>query len=200
MLPVSQKKIKPTGSAYDRILFTASDLFYQQGYRATGINEVIEKAGVAKATFYSHFSTKDDLCLAYLKNRNGKELAEIEDYISTKARPVDRFLAVIESLEPWIIGNGMKGCGFLNMVPEVPDAGSPLRKEGELHYARLRTRVKELAGELIKSKPKRYGHLHAQTLADDYMVVLTGAIALAEISHDIWPIKQGVEAVRRLIH
>ena len=197
---MSKKKVKPAGSAHDRILITASELFYKQGYRATGINEVIEKSGVAKATFYSHFPTKDDLCLAYLKDRNTRELAEIEEYVNTKDSPVERFLAVIDALEPWMIGGGMKGCGFLNMVPEVPDIQSPLRKEGELHYSSLRTRVKELADELIKSKPKRYGHLDAQTLADDYMVVFTGSIALAEISQDLWPIKQGVEAAKRLIH
>ena len=56
----NQKPVK------DRLLETASVLFYQNGYNNTGINEVIEKANVAKASLYSHFKSKDSICIAYL--------------------------------------------------------------------------------------------------------------------------------------
>ena len=191
--------VRPAGSAYERILATASDLFYQQGYRATGINELIEKSGVAKATFYKHFPTKDALCLVYLQERNQRELAEIRQYAEAMTTPAERFLAPMGSLEPWLLGNGMKGCAFLNMVPEVTDSEDPLRKEGAAHYTRLRVLIGELATELIASEPQRYGHLDAGSLTDDYMVILTGAIALSEITHDIGPVRHGVEAARRLI-
>ena len=58
---------RPAGPPEERILAVASELFYRQGYRATGINEVIARSGVAKATFYNHFPSKEDLCLAYLQ-------------------------------------------------------------------------------------------------------------------------------------
>ena len=198
-LCMSRESTTTTSPAYERILSTATDLFYRQGYRATGINEVIEKSRVAKATFYKHFPTKDELCLAFLERRNARELGEIDEFIDTRKSPLGRFLAVIESLEPWMVESGFKGCAFLNMVPEVPDSLSALRKEGALHYESLRTRVRRLAEELIEAEPDRYGHLDSRTLADDYMVVLTGSIALSEISHDIWPVRQGIETVKRLI-
>ena len=59
----------------------AADLFYKQGYRATGVNEVIEKSGVAKATFYSHFPSKDDLALAYLRQLKDIEIAHVDNTI-----------------------------------------------------------------------------------------------------------------------
>ncbi|MGB5338112.1 MAG: TetR/AcrR family transcriptional regulator, partial [Gammaproteobacteria bacterium] len=71
---MSKARSKSSPPARARILETASDLFAAQGYRATGVNEVIEKSGVAKATFYNHFPSKDELCLAYLKTRNDFEL------------------------------------------------------------------------------------------------------------------------------
>jgi len=67
-----------SGSPAERILDVASDLFYRQGYRATGINEVIKESGVAKATFYNHFPTKDDLCYAYLEGVRVREKAYVD--------------------------------------------------------------------------------------------------------------------------
>ena len=189
---------KPS-SARDRILNTAADLFYRQGYRATGINEVIETAGVAKATFYAHFPTKDDLCLAYLKARNEREAGEIMAYVKTKRTPRSRFLAVFESLEPWADATDYRGCGFLAMVPEVPDPKSPLRLEGKRHYDRVESLVRDLALDLVQSDPGTFGHLDVDGLTKDYMTLFAGAIALTGIYKKPWPIRNGIEAVRRLI-
>ncbi len=186
-------------SPRDRILMTAPDLFYRQGYRATGINEVIEKAGVAKATFYAHFPTKDDLCLAYLKHRNAQEYKEITDFVNSKRTPRTRFFGVMDSMEAWAVRTKFRGCQFINMVPEVPDHSSELRREGHLHYDGARALIRKLAQELIESDPHEYGHLDANTLTEDYMTHLAGAIALAGVYNELWPIKNGMSAVRRLV-
>ena len=186
-------------SARERIMQTATDLFANQGYRATGINEVIERSGVAKATFYNHFSSKDDLCLAYLQSRNLVELSTIRDFVTTRRTPRSRFLGVIESLEPWLESTNLRGCGFLNMVAEIPDMGSPLRQEGKQHYTALHALISELTTRLIDSDRQRYGKLNAEAVADDYMVIFGGTIALAEIYHDTWPVRHGIKMVSRLI-
>lgn len=183
----------------ERILATAADLFFHQGFRATGINEVIAKSGVAKATFYHHFPTKDDLCLAYLKDRNTSEFDAVHAYVQDHDTPRYRFLAVMASIQPWLETNQLRGCAFLNMVAEVPDPRHLLRREGLQHYESLRNLIRELAKELIASDPKLYQGLDSEILADDYMVILGGAIAMTEIYHDIWPAVQGVELVKRLI-
>jgi AcrR family transcriptional regulator len=188
-----------TMSPRERILATAADLFFHQGYRATGINEVISRSGVAKATFYHHFPTKDDLCLAYLQNRNTSEYQAITAFVQDKKTPRERFLAVMESVGPWLEANELRGCAFLNMVAEVPDSRNLLRKEGLMHYESLRRLIRDLAQELIESDQARYGVLNADRLRDDYMVTLGGAIAMTEIYHDLWPVSHGVEMVKRLI-
>ncbi|WP_303721864.1 TetR/AcrR family transcriptional regulator [Malonomonas rubra] len=184
----------------ERILNTAAELFYHQGFRATGINEVISKSGVAKATFYSHFPTKDDLCLAYLKDRNISEFELVCAFVNDQTNPVERFLAVMKSLQPWLEANRLRGCAFLNMVAEVPDPRNRLRREGLQHYESLRTLIFDLAQDLINYNPHTYTNLTAKELADDYLVILGGAIAMAEIYHDIWPVKQGVKLIKRLIN
>ena len=184
----------------ERILETAADLFFHQGFRATGINEVIAKSGVAKATFYNHFPTKDDLCLAYLRDRNTSEYEAINAFVHDHDSPIERFLAVMKSVQPWLEVNNLRGCAFLNMVAEVPDPRNILRREGLHHYESLRQLILTLTEDLINSDAQSYAGFEAQALADDYMLILGGAIAMTEIYHDIWPAIQGVKLVERLIN
>ena len=192
-------KIIEKDAPRERILATASELFYKQGYRATGINEVIKRSGVAKATFYSHFPAKDDLCLAYLEERSAEEKRAFTEQVHSKQTPQAKFLAIMEAILPWMEANDLRGCEYLNTVAEVPDSTSPLRKRGRKHYEWLHNLVQELAKDLIQSDHKRYKSLNARSLADDYMVTLIGAIALSEVYHDTWPIKNAIKMVKHMI-
>jgi AcrR family transcriptional regulator len=191
--------VSKTGTPVERILSVASDLFYKQGYRATGINEVIAKSGVAKATFYNHFASKDDLCKAYLVGVADLELKTLDDMLKTLKDPVSRFTSIIESLHPWLLDTDFRGCNFLHMVAEVPDAQSPLRKEGKRLYDGVRERATVLTHELIESDSKKYGHLVAEDLINEYMLIFSGAIALAEIYHAEWPVEHSVKMLHSLI-
>ena len=199
MLFMNMALKKPKGTPRERILRVASELFYYQGYRATGINEVIEKSGVAKATFYSHFPSKDDLGLAYLEHVKDGELTHIEKTIQSAKGPLERFYAVIHSLEPWMLDTDFRGCGFINMVAEIPDPKHPMRKVGKDIYDKVHTQVETLIKDLIASNTKKYGHLNVKELTGEYMVAFTGAIALAGIYHGIWPVTDALNTVRRLI-
>jgi len=190
---------KPKGSPRERMMSVAGDLFYRQGYRATGINEVIERSGVAKATFYSHFPSKDDLGLAYLKQVREGEVAHVEKYIKAARGPRERFFAVMRSLVPWLLDTEFRGCGFINMAAEVPDPKHPLHKMGREVYDEVCARVETLAKALIASDSKRYGHLDAAELTSEYMVAFTGAIALAGLYHAIRPVEDALNMVCRLI-
>jgi AcrR family transcriptional regulator len=196
---MSETQDKPEGTAAERIMNVASELFYKQGYRATGINEVIKKSGVAKATFYSHFPTKDDLCKVYLKGLSESELAYIDGYMSAAKGVENRFYSIIQSLEAWLIDTEFRGCGFINMASEIPDFNSPLRKPGKKLYSNIRLRVEKVCQELIDSDADKYGHLDMKVLSSDYMVAFAGAVALAELYHDIWPVEHAVKTVRGLI-
>jgi AcrR family transcriptional regulator len=183
----------------ERILETASELFYKQGYRSTGINEVIRQSGVAKATFYNHFPAKDDLCLAYLDGRSEAEKLSITEQVQSRRSARTKFLAVMEAILPWMETNDLRGCEYLNTVAEVPDPDNPLRRRGRQHYKWLHGLIRELAENLLESDPSRYKNLDARQLADDYMVALVGSIALSEVYHDTWPIKHAITMVRHMI-
>lgn len=190
---------KPVGSARERIIDVASDLFYNQGIRATGINEVIEKSGVAKATFYNHFPSKDDLGLAYLEGVVARELQGLDDSLSRAQKPRKQFLSALQWLKHWLDHTNFRGCAFLHAVAEVPDPTSPLRRQGKRLYDGVRERMEKVTKELVLSDAKKYGHISPDELTDSFMLIFAGAIALSEIYHEDWPVKDGLRLLRRLI-
>lgn len=191
---------KPSAiTAKERILKKAEELFYRQGYLATGINQIIKESGVAKATFYAHFPSKEDLCLAYVRNVSARELEMLRAEIAKKKSPREKILYFIESLEPWMRETEMKGCSFLNMIPEVTDCCSPIRKEGANTYKAWQTLIADLTRELIASDKKRYGHLKPEKVGQDYITIVAGAVSLAALHHDLAPIRHGVEMVKSLL-
>ena len=77
-----------------KILETASRLFYLQGYNATGINQIIEESGVAKATLYEHYRSKEDLLLAYLEFMFEQTIGRFRDVASTKETAKEKITAI----------------------------------------------------------------------------------------------------------
>lgn len=191
--------MKTVDTPRERILRTAEKLFYQQGYQATGINQIIDESGVAKATFYSHFPAKDDLCLAYLQGMRNQEEKLVRAEMSKRKTALARYMAPIEILEPWLKETHFRGCAFLNMASEIPQQNSPLRKVGADFYKEHSELVKEAVEDLKNAEPKKYGRLNPRTVAQQYMVIFVGVIGLCEVFQDLDPLKDGVRMVAKLL-
>lgn len=185
--------------ARERILRKAEDLFYRQGYRNTGINQIIAESGVAKATFYANFPSKEDLCITYLRTINEREDEVFTEELARHKSPLARFLCTVELMVPWMEETGYRGCAFLNMIPEVPNPNDRVRKQAAKFYKDYEILVTGLAKELIDSDRKKYGHLKAAELAKEYMTIVAGGISLAALHHSVEPIKNAVKMVRRLV-
>jgi AcrR family transcriptional regulator len=108
------------------LLDTATRLFYERGIHAVGIDRIIAEAGVAKATFYKHFPSKDDLVVAYLE--------EIDQHGRTavaalpKQPPREMIAAIMRRISEAVVAGGWRGCPFLNAAAEYPDPASPVRR------------------------------------------------------------------------
>ena len=117
-------------SARERLVATAGSLFYQSGYRGVGIDRVIADSGVAKATFYNHFPSKDDLIVAWIEQA---------------ARFGESFEAAIESINPHpllpifdayielAVRPACMGCTFQGTAAEFPEPAHPDRKSTRLN-------------------------------------------------------------------
>lgn len=104
----------------ERILATATQLFHIHGYSNTGINQIIAEANVAKASFYDHFLSKDNLCVEFLHNRFAYWGSEYEKFV---AESLDLKEKIIKSFDFLIYMNekeNFRGCSFLNLLSDVP--------------------------------------------------------------------------------
>src|SRR5271154_5251583 len=81
----------------ERLLDAANELFYAEGVQSVGIDRVIERAGVAKASLYSTFGSKEELVRAYLEARHERTLAELRAAVAATEDPIERLLAVFDA-------------------------------------------------------------------------------------------------------
>ena len=106
-------------SPRERILETAAVLFHQQGYNSTGINQIIQEAKVAKASFYQHFKSKDDLCVEFLQVRHHYWFAELSNFISHAENPKEKIIAAFDFIIYMNEKEDYRGCSFLNILSEI---------------------------------------------------------------------------------
>jgi AcrR family transcriptional regulator len=115
-----------TSPARRRLLDTATRLFYAEGIRAVGIDRIIAEAGVAKATFYKHFPSKDELVVAYIEEQDRLGRAGVAAL--PKQPPREMIAAIMGRISDAVIAGGWRGCPFLNAAAEYPDPTSPVRQ------------------------------------------------------------------------
>jgi AcrR family transcriptional regulator len=112
-----------TASARERLLAAADELFYAEGVHTVGIDRVIERAGVAKATLYSAFGSKDGLIRAYLTRRHEARQARTLRKLERFDTPRERLLGVFDVLGEYIVQPDFHGCAFMNASAESPAGG-----------------------------------------------------------------------------
>ena len=183
VLPVSARAAvapAPTEPApRQRILDTAYQLFAQRGVHAVGIEELIERAGVAKATLYRHFSSKDELVLAFLEQR---ERLWTHGWVEAEARrrgdtPVEQLLAIFDLFDEWFHRDDFEGCSFINVLLEYGDLEHPAGRASAAHLKNIRSVIATLAEEAELRDP--------ETFALSWHILMKGSIIqAAEGDHD----------------
>jgi AcrR family transcriptional regulator len=177
--------------ARERILDTAYELFSHRGIRGVGVDEVIQQAGVAKATLYRHFPSKDDLVVAFLDLR---EQRWTRDLIETGARrggdtAEEQLLATFDVLDEWFRRDDFEACSFMNVLLEL-GARHPAGQAAIDHLATVRSFVRELAEEAGLRDPTAFAH--------SFQIVMRGAI-IAAVEGDAESARRARSVARLLI-
>lgn len=156
----------------ERILSAAYELFAARGIRDVGIDEVIERAGVAKATLYRHFPSKDQLVLRFLERR---EQAWTFGWVETQARArgstsEEQLTSIFDAFDEWFHREDFEGCSFINVLLEMGPHHSAGRASAD-HLARIRNLVRTLAEEA--------GLTNADEFAHSWHLLMKGSIVTA---------------------
>jgi AcrR family transcriptional regulator len=160
-------------NARERILAAAYELFSKRGIRATGTEEVLARAGVAKSTLYRHFHSKEELVLAFLQRREQRWTRE---FVEAEARrrgstPPERLLAIFDVFDEWFHRDDFEGCSFVNVLLEMGDLETPLGKASAAHLEYIRSVVRTLAEEA--------GVQDSEAFAHSWHILMKGSIVAA---------------------
>jgi AcrR family transcriptional regulator len=149
---------KPEGTARERLLAAANELFYEEGVHTVGIDRVIERAGVAKASLYSTFGSKEELVRAYLAQRAEVRQNRISTRIAQFEDPRARILAIFDLLGELSADPKYRGCAFVNASAEGRrDESSKVSQVCFDSRAWVRGLFIELARDLEVANPEELG-------------------------------------------
>jgi len=178
--------------AVDRIRETARDLFYREGIRAVGVDEIVSRAGVTKPSLYRSFSSKDELAAAYLRDYDGEFWVRFEQ--AAAAHPGDPKAQIVEylrGLAQRAQGPDYRGCGLSNAALEYPAPDNPARLVAEDHKRRLRTRLTEMAKGMGAKRPR--------VLADGLLLLIEGVFVTGQLFGEGGPAASAVEIAETMI-
>ena len=170
----------------ERIIETASSLFYQNGYNSTGINEIIAESGVAKATLYNHFKSKEDICVAYLQLRNATFLDDIHRFAQTKAAGEERLLAIYDFLQLFFQDRDFNGCWCIKTVAEIPKENEKIRRELQKQKNDFLQWIETTIGENL---PSLDAEAQAKLARRAYLLY-EGAVVESHLHQADWPIHE----------
>jgi AcrR family transcriptional regulator len=170
------RKKKPPRARDDartRILETAYELFSRHGIHAVGIDRIIARADVAKATLYHHFASKEALVLAFLELR---EQRWTRDWLQAEAErraptPQGRALALFDALDEWFHREDFEACAFINTLFEISDRGNAIHHEAVRHL--------DLILKILESYAEQSGAANPQATGNQLQVLMMGAIVSA---------------------
>ncbi|HLX03174.1 MAG TPA: TetR/AcrR family transcriptional regulator [Trinickia sp.] len=159
--------------AQAQLLRAAGELFYREGVRAVGVDAVVERAGVNKMSLYRQFASKDDLVVAYLEQSDIRFFERFEHSIAKHpADPARQLAQYFEDLCARASVEDYRGCPFVNVSAEFPDASHPARLVVSRNKAKLMARLTEIATQAGADDP--------QALADALALLIEGVYAASQ--------------------
>jgi AcrR family transcriptional regulator len=170
------EKATERASARERLLAAASELFYAEGVHTVGVDRIVERAGVAKATLYTLFGSKDGLVRAYLSERHDRTRERMTRELAGRYKtPRERLLGVFEVQGLSFVEPGFRGCAFVGANAEATD-GTSIKEITENYRGWVRSLFLDLAKEAGAADPER--------LAGQLVLLYDGAGISAWMDHN----------------
>ena len=176
----------------DELVRKALDVFYRNGFHATGMDMLVVETGVSKTSMYKHFRTKEDLILAVLRLRDEmfrnwlyRRIEELAD------DPRSRLLAMFDALEEWFGSPEFRGCMFIKAIAEFQDRDHPIHVQAAEHKRLLFDHFTRLAGDAGANDPAG--------LARQLLVLKEGAIVTAAMGQGAAPAQDAKAAAHAIV-
>jgi AcrR family transcriptional regulator len=174
----------PETSPRDRVLDTADRLFFSVGVHAVGVDRIIGEAGVARATLFRHFRTKDELIAAYLQRRADRARATLTELRTAHTEPGQVLAAIADVVDDYRSQPGFRGCEFINAAAEFADPQHPAH--------RLAVEQRRWITDFLAEILAQMGHRDSAETAEAMLMVRTGALVAASLELGVSGSRVGV--------
>ncbi|MDT7594166.1 MAG: hypothetical protein QOH45_3697 [Pseudonocardiales bacterium] len=164
--------------ARERLLATASALFYREGIRAVGVERILAEAPATRATLYRHFPSKEDLVVAYLRGVDTDIRAGTQAAIEAAPSPADALRAIGTAVADALAEPEFRGCAFLKAAAEYPDPDDRVHQAVLEHRAWYAATLTELFAQVFGTSPRRPNPEHA---ARHFVMMRDGAMSGAHL-------------------
>ena len=182
----------PKSRVRDRIMKTASDLFYRHGIHAVGVDTIATEAGTNKMSFYRNFASKDELVAEYLRSEEREGLLWWDETIAKHSgNPRLQVESLFDMLVESNCEEDSRGCALANAAVEITEAGHPARPVIEKYKADMRARFRNLARDMGAREPN--------SLGDSLMLLWEGAYVARVTMGADGPVQGAAKAARALI-
>lgn len=168
--------------ARERLLATASELFYQRGYSEVGIDEIIRESGIAKATFYHHFSSKERLVESWLQSIHDAAMERHLSILKAPGSAIEKIASSFDSLKTHLEGADYRGCPYSNSCAVTTPENILIRHQIESHKEATREFYYRLTHQEIADRDS------AIKLADQIFLLYSGATTEAQNLRQTWPV------------
>ena len=180
-----------------KLVDTAARLFYTQGYRATGINQIIEEADCCKASFYNHFPTQEDLLIAWLERSHNEATSRVRSILAQSLAPRDLVREIFRLHEEQLSASAYRGCPFMNCLAEIPMAESRVRQVMDWHQRTNRQILEEVVARVTRDKAPSAAQVVA--IADDVEVIIQGGVTSSRLAGDLKQLRHAQKLTERIL-
>jgi len=170
------------------IIQVAGDLFSRHGYGNIGINEIIEKGSIARASFYHHFKSKEALCAAWLDSLHQKSIGRHASLLSSELSKSDVLDSYFKDLKDWLAGNEYRGCPFSNTSSFLQNNQSEIWDVIHSHKIHMRDFFIEIAMGLDLPHDARKS-------GDFFYLLYSGATTEAQNHRASWPVDRALDVI-----
>jgi AcrR family transcriptional regulator len=166
------------------IITIAGKLFYVNGYNATGINEIIAKSEIAKATLYHHFKSKEDICVAYLEERHKRFMDELKEFVPKANSSRQQLLSIFDYLRELYRKGDFHGCWGIKTLAELPPENQKILNV-------IQRQKKELLlflGEIVGDNIANISLAETEKISGGIYLLYESAIMESHLHKNDWPI------------
>ena len=160
----------------ERLIHTAHDLFYSDGFHTVGLDRILQEVGVTKTTFYNHFESKDELILAVLEWHDEWWRKTFMKMLREHGgdSPRGQLAAIFDAVDEMLVSEGFNGCIFINVAVQFPLEHDPAHRAAAVH--------KQMMGEIIRELAGYAGATDPGAFADEMSLLMEGTYVTRQVT------------------